>query len=1158
MKKFFICFMLLTIVGYSQASDDCSWFSIKSTKTEICTENEAILSVSINDIPQQGLVSYWPFNENIEDESGNGNTLTNSGATLTADRNGTSNNAHSFDGSSSMTFETSESYINFTDGITVSVWFYLTSSYNANPRMFYVGQTDQNNKGIHLMVQNGKIGYVVSPGNGLGGLGAWSGVNPVPTEAWHHALFRADFSTGSSALFIDGQLANSGTNTNQGLLDALRGIDYSKEPGNIGQKTGGNDKWKGKLDDIIVWNRPVSDNEVLSIFNAKPAAYLWSTGETTKTISVSPTETTKYWVDVITNGVTCREYITIDVTAPKAPKGDALQTFCTTPKVDDLVATGEDIQWYDAATEGNLLDANSALSDGQVVYASQIINGCESTERLDITIAIPDVHITSSDTKICSGEEVTITLDYQKPTICDMDITLTDIPFGEEISGFTYGGYFNGHYYYVYNSPTTWTDGERIARENGGYLVCINNEEENSFVSNLTNNNIWIGMFRDPESGEFRWLDCIDIAYTNWRPGEPNNGPFGEPYVQIIRGCSFGYNTWNNLSNNASNGSCYSNMVPIMEIDPTIYEQSFIDESSIIWSTGATTETISVKPTETTEYWVDVTTNGVTCREYITIEVTAPSAPTGESLQTFCIAAILADLGATGENIQWYDAATEGNLLAATAALSDSQVVYASQTVNGCESTDRLKVTVDIQDIAITTSATKVCAGDRVSLSIDNETTNSIGDTIFIESFTMNFNNAFNYSTSITTVDTEYMLKVSGGPWGGANGDSRDAAYWLPNTTNKNQLIPEIRWGWSRYGGICKGSSPHRPSPDVYNSKGDYYFYFKGEGGREEFCFTDSRYSDNYGNLFFELFEIKNSTAFDKVLWSTNDTTKTISISPTETTEYWVDVTTNGITCREYITIEATAPTAPIGDTEQSFCNMATISDLKATGENIKWYDSANGGTLMNNSVSLTDGQLIYATQTVDGCESLQRLEVEVIINAVPTPSLITSDLVFCIAQEATLADIEVDTQGFTLEWYNSPNGGEVLSKDTPLKKGVAFYAALYDNKADCKSLTRLEVIPSLAVCEVIVHNAISPNGDRLNDKLVISNIKLYPKNKLVIFNRWGQTVYEADNYGQNGKYFEGKNQQNELLPAGIYFYYLQFETKTDLKKIKGELYINY
>jgi hypothetical protein len=41
--------------------------------------------------------------------------------------------------------------------------------------------------------------------------------------------------------------------------------------------------------------------------------YLWSTGDTTETISVTPTETTEYWVDVTTNGVTCRDYITINV-----------------------------------------------------------------------------------------------------------------------------------------------------------------------------------------------------------------------------------------------------------------------------------------------------------------------------------------------------------------------------------------------------------------------------------------------------------------------------------------------------------------------------------------------------------------------------------------------------------------------------------------------------------------------------------------------------------------------------------------------------------------------------------------------------------------------------------------------------------------------------
>ena len=45
-------------------------------------------------------------------------------------------------------------------------------------------------------------------------------------------------------------------------------------------------------------------------------------------------------------------------------------------------------------------------------------------------------------------------------------------------------------------------------------------------------------------------------------------------------------------------------------------------------------------------------------------------------------------------------------------------MVYASQTVNGCESTDRLEVTVSIQDITITTSVIEVCAGESVDLSV--------------------------------------------------------------------------------------------------------------------------------------------------------------------------------------------------------------------------------------------------------------------------------------------------------------------------------------------------------------------------------------------------------------------------------------------------------
>ncbi len=65
---------------------------------------------------------------------------------------------------------------------------------------------------------------------------------------------------------------------------------------------------------------------------------------------------------------------------------------------------------------------------------------------------------------------------------------------------------------------------------------------------------------------------------------------------------------------------------------------------------------------------------------------------------------------------------------------------------------------------------------------------------------------------------------------------------------------------------------------------------------------------DNGSNVVtFKLYELSNSES-------------TITVTPTETTEYWVDVTTNGVTCRDYVIIDVTAPAAPTGDSEQTFC----------------------------------------------------------------------------------------------------------------------------------------------------------------------------------------------------------------------------------------------
>ncbi|WP_160316421.1 Ig-like domain-containing protein [Flavobacterium akiainvivens] len=97
-----------------------------------------------------------------------------------------------------------------------------------------------------------------------------------------------------------------------------------------------------------------------------------------------------------------------------------------------------------------------------------------------------------------------------------------------------------------------------------------------------------------------------------------------------------------------------------------------------------------------TTYYVSQTNIcGESPRLAVTVTVNATPAPEGEAIQSSCTVETLADVVVTGENITWYDAATGGDVLAATTEVEDEAVYYASQTVNGCESQERLGVTID-------------------------------------------------------------------------------------------------------------------------------------------------------------------------------------------------------------------------------------------------------------------------------------------------------------------------------------------------------------------------------------------------------------------------------------------------------------------------------
>ena len=105
--------------------------------------------------------------------------------------------------------------------------------------------------------------------------------------------------------------------------------------------------------------------------------------------------------------------------------------------------------------------------------------------------------------------------------------------------------------------------------------------------------------------------------------------------------------------------------------------------------------------------------------------------------------------------------------------------------------------------------------------------------------------------------------------------------------------------------------------------------------------------------------------------------------------------------------------------------------------------------------------------------------------------------------------------------------------------------------------------------CNIVVYNAVTPNGDGINDYFLIdtSNNECAEDLKVMVFNRWGVKVFETDNYGLTGDVFDGFSTgrltvlNNKQLPSGTYFYILdyQYNVGTEDKRHKqaGYLYLS-
>ena len=79
------------------------------------------------------------------------------------------------------------------------------------------------------------------------------------------------------------------------------------------------------------------------------------------------------------------------------------------------------------------------------------------------------------------------------------------------------------------------------------------------------------------------------------------------------------------------------------------------------------------------------------------------------------------------------------------------------------------------------------------------------------------------------------------------------------------------------------------------------------------------------------------------------------------------------------------------------------------------------------------------------------------------------------------------------------------------------------------------EVFFFVSCDELTFVSGFSPNGDGVNDTFVIKGLSNFPNHKLLVFNRWGNQVYAAENYLNN--WMGTFNDDLIDLPDGTYFY---------------------
>jgi hypothetical protein len=383
-----------------------------------------------NYVPSNGLLAYWPFSGNTNDQTANANHLTNNGATLVADRNGTANAAYSFNGAGNYLEKTVPSFV-FSPSGTFSISFWINRPSTTGGVAMMSGSGTANN---FIWLFSGGAANNVFGTNKQQSAWIWAN-SPYSLNQWEHYVCM--YINGVMRVYRNGVLEVSATYTHTGALSTALPFYIGKDIGTS--------YFNGSIDDIAIWNRSLTNCEIQKMYTSQLPnivsnagadftvckgdtitlsgtgtggnTYNWNMGITNNNPFVINTTTTYTYSAVGQFNCVVTDQVVVTVNQPQVNAG-ANQTVCEGTAVT-LSGTGSTALLWD----NNVINGSPFIPDSTQTYtvSGTDANGCYGTDQVVVTVNTPLISA-GSDVTICSGATVTLSATGVQTPVWDNNV----------------------------------------------------------------------------------------------------------------------------------------------------------------------------------------------------------------------------------------------------------------------------------------------------------------------------------------------------------------------------------------------------------------------------------------------------------------------------------------------------------------------------------------------------------------------------------------------------------------------------------------------------------------------------------------------------------------------------------------------------------------